>query len=91
MIGENQFTMFSPLPAHTDDNYTNYFIGFDNGVWAADMANQHSTVYYHNNCGSGHTTEYCIGFKAGWNHEAYGLGPPTSASSSNVIPTASKV
>jgi hypothetical protein len=84
MIGENQFTMFSPLPAHTNDNYTNYFIGFDNGVWAADMANQHSTVYYHNNCGSGHTTEYCIGFKAGWNHEAYELGPPPQAPKSNV-------
>jgi len=40
-IGENQFTMYSPLPAHTNDNYTNYFIGFDNGAYAADKENQH--------------------------------------------------
>lgn len=33
-IGENQFTMYSPLPAHTNDNYTNYYIGFDNGAYA---------------------------------------------------------
>jgi hypothetical protein len=69
-VGENQFTMYSPLPAHTDDNYTNYFIGFDNGAWAADGDNQHSTVYYHDNCGTDHTNEYCVGFKAGWNYEA---------------------
>ncbi len=90
-VGENQFTMYSPLPTHTDDNYTNYFIGFDNGAWAADKENQHSTVYYHDNCGSDHTNEYCTGFKAGWNYEANALEPPPSASSSNVTPTASKV
>jgi hypothetical protein len=90
-IGENQFTMYSPLPAHTNDNYTNYFIGFDNGAYAADKENQHSTVYYHDNCGTDHTNEYCVGFKAGWNYEANALGPPPSASSSNVTPTASKV
>jgi hypothetical protein len=91
-IGENQFTMYSPLPAHTNDNYTNYFIGFDNGAYAADKQNQHSIVYYHDNCGTDHTNEYCVGFKAGWNYEANALGPPPpSASSSNVIPTASKV
>jgi hypothetical protein len=89
-IGENQFTMYSPLRIHTDDNYTNYFIGFDNGAWAADKENQHSTVYYHDNCGSDHTNEYCIGFKAGWNYEANALGPP-SPSSNNVTPTAIKV
>ena len=90
-IGENQFTMYSPLPAHTNDNYTNYFIGFDNGAYAADKENQHSTVYYHDNCGTDHTNEYCVGFKAGWNYEANALGPPPSASSSNITPTASKV
>jgi len=56
--------MYSPLPAHTNDNYTNYFIGFDNGANAADKENQHSTVYYHDNCGTDHTNEYCVGFKA---------------------------
>jgi hypothetical protein len=90
-IGENQFTMYSPLPAHTNDNYTKYYIGFDNGAYAADKENQHSTVYYHDNCGTDHTKEYCVGFKAGWNYEANALGPPPSASSSNVAPTASKV
>jgi hypothetical protein len=90
-IGENQFTMYSPLPAHTNDNYTNYYIGFDNGAYAADKENQHSTVYYHDNCGTDHTNEYCVGFKAGWNYETNALGPPPSASSSNVTPTASKV
>jgi hypothetical protein len=93
-LGENQFTMYSPLPAHTDDNYTNYFIGFDNGAYAADGENQHSTVYYHGTCVADqikHTNEYCTGFKAGWNYEANALGPPPSASSTNVTPTASKV
>jgi hypothetical protein len=90
-VGENQFTMYSPLPTHTDDNYTNYYIGFDNGAWAADKENQHSTVYYHDNCGTNHINEYCVGFKAGWNYEANALGPPPSAYSSNVTPTASKV
>ena len=75
----------------SNDNYTNYFIGFDNGAYAADKENQHSTVYYHDNCGTDHTNEYCVGFKAGWNYEANALGPPQSASNSNVTPTASKV
>ena len=83
--------MYSPLPAHTNDNYTNYYIGFDNGAYAADKENQHSTVYYHDNCGTDHTNEYCVGFKAGWNYEANALGPPPSAPNSNVTPTASKV
>ena len=91
IIGENQFTMYSPLPTHTNDNYTNYYIGFDNGAYAADKENRHSTVYYHDNCGTDHTNEYCVGFKAGWNYEDNALGPPPSASSSNVTPTASKV
>lgn len=90
-IGENKFTMYSPLPAATHDNYLNYYIGFDNGAWAADKENQNSTTYYHDNCGAGHTNEYCTGFKAGWNYEADALGPPPSASSSNIVTTASKV
>jgi hypothetical protein len=90
-IGENKFTMYSPLPAATHDNYLNYYIGFDNGAWAADKENQNSTTYYHDNCGAGHTNEYCTGFKAGWNYEADELGPPPSASSSNIVTTASKV
>jgi hypothetical protein len=61
---------YSPLPAQTADNYTNYYIGFDNGAYAADGENQHSTTYYHNRCGSDHNPEYCTGFKAGWNYEA---------------------
>jgi hypothetical protein len=82
---------YSPLPATTDDNYLNYYIGFDNGAWAADAENQVRTTYYHGNCGVGHTDEYCTGFKAGWNYEANALGPPPSAStSSNVITTSSK-
>ena len=85
--------MYSPLPAHTNYNYTNYYIGFDNGAYAADKENQHSTVYYHDNCGTDHTNEYCVGFKAGWNYEANALGPPppSASISSNVTPTASKV
>jgi len=69
---------YSPLPTTTDDSYLNYYIGFDNGAWAADAENQHSTIYYHGNCGVGHTDEYCTGFKAGWNYEANALGPPPS-------------
>jgi hypothetical protein len=66
-------------------------VGFDNGAWAADAGNQNATVFYHGNCGLAYTDEYCTGFKAGWNYEANALGPPPSASSSNVTPTASKV
>jgi hypothetical protein len=82
---------YSPLPATTKDNYMHYYVGFDNGAWAADAENQNATVFYHGNCGVGYTDEYCTGFKAGWNYEANALGPPPSASSSNVTPTASKV
>ena len=67
---------YSPLPATTNDNFMHYYIGFDNGAWAADAENQNTTTYYHGNCGVGHTDEYCTGFKAGWNYEANALGPP---------------
>jgi hypothetical protein len=92
-VGENQFTMYSPLPAATNDNYMHYYIRFDNGAWAADKENQNSATYYHDNCGTDHTNEYCVGFKAGWNYEANALGPPPSASRSNapLLPARSRM
>ena len=49
---------YSPLPATTDGNYLNYYIGFNNGAWTADKENQVRTTYYHGNCGVCHTDEY---------------------------------
>jgi hypothetical protein len=71
---------YAPPPATTEDNYMNYYIGFDNGAWAADAENQHSTTYYHGGCNG--DNEYCTGFKAGWNYEANALGPSPPAPTS---------
>ena len=61
------------LPAHTNDNYMHYYVGFENGATAADKENNYSTTYYHGGCPTqptwspSHTKEYCAGYKAGWN------------------------
>ena len=63
------------LPAHTNDNYMDYYIGVHNGAVAADNDNkQHgpgSLVY--RGCPvvlTGHE-EYCVGYKSGYSYETW--------------------
>jgi hypothetical protein len=53
---------------HTDDNYMHYYIGVHDGALAA-----HSSYVdgAHSACPSGHTQEYCMGYKAGYSDEGY--------------------
>ena len=60
---------FYPRPAHTNDNYLDYYIGVYNGAVAAD--NDNNADGTHNYCPSGHTQEYCVGHKAGYSVEEY--------------------
>jgi len=69
------------LPKQTNDNYTNYYIGLNNGELASvkldnapfmgDRNNEslnHSII--RSKCPTGHDMEYCAGYKAGWNRSA---------------------
>ena len=58
----------STLPAHTDDNYMDFFVGYYNAAVDADNHNGDSSGYV---CCSGHTQEYCLGYKAGYSYESY--------------------
>jgi hypothetical protein len=49
-----------------------YHQGYHEGAVAADKENTENTVYFHG-CPAGHTKEYCAGYKAGCNAEAYDI------------------
>ncbi|MGA9153129.1 MAG: hypothetical protein WBZ36_21335 [Candidatus Nitrosopolaris sp.] len=56
-----------------DDNYLDYYIGVYDSAVAADNDNSSSDPgnNIHNACPSGHTHEYCEGWKAGYQYESY--------------------
>jgi hypothetical protein len=58
----------STLPAHTNENYMDFFVGYYNAAVDADKHNGDSRGYV--SC-SGHTQEYCKGYDAGYSYESY--------------------
>jgi hypothetical protein len=50
------------LPAHTEDNYLHYYIGFQDDMVTYDQDRDNSG---NTQCHLGHTTEYCRGFYDG--------------------------
>lgn len=78
-LGKGDKEMSVVLPTHTNDTYVHYYGGLhDGGVAAAhDYAN--GGVGYHG-CPPGHTKEYRVGYKQGYNYDAWALvgGPAFS-------------
>ena len=58
------------LPMHTDDNYVHFYIGEHDGAVKADSDDSKDNLGYHG-CPTGHTQEYCAGFKDDYNSEGY--------------------
>jgi hypothetical protein len=52
------------FPTHITDNYLNLYIGNHDGDTQRDASD-----YMTYECPSGHSTEYCMGFKIGWFNE----------------------
>jgi hypothetical protein len=64
------------LPAHTNDNYIHFYIGFHDGSTLRDNSDPsgNSTL---GTCPSGHSTEYCAGYSFGWNNDESVINPPS--------------
>jgi hypothetical protein len=61
------------LPVHTDDNYKNFYIGYQDSQVQED--HDYATNHLHfDSCPSAHTQEYCFGWKAGYNQENWAQG-----------------
>jgi hypothetical protein len=58
------FGNFGTLPAHTNDNFRDFYLGFYQGAVAADKHHDNASLDY-SRCPSGHTDEYCVGYKFG--------------------------
>jgi len=56
------------LPAHTNDHYMHYYIGIHDGGVTADQDSD-KTNKLGDSCPSGHTQEYCTGYKQGYDYE----------------------
>lgn len=62
-------TSFHTLPAHTDDNYKHFFVGYRDGAIQMDHDWNAKLQSLDHTCPSGHTEEYCAGYKAGYSDE----------------------
>jgi hypothetical protein len=74
---------FGTFPTHTSDNYRRFYAGFYHGVSDGDLVYSGSgngTARWdsHNNllCPLGHTSEYCVGYKYGYNVVMFANDPP---------------
>jgi hypothetical protein len=62
---DSSLMFLGALPAHSRDNYKDFYLGEhagDDAYWAAQGHN--TTAYY--TCPPGHSAEFCIGYKFGW-------------------------
>jgi hypothetical protein len=60
------------LPTHTNDNYIHFYIGYSDGASKID----HNYGKDYSTCPSGHTQEYCMGYKFGYNNDDMVLSEP---------------
>ena len=64
------------LPTHTDDNYKLFYEGYHDGSLLRDSSDPGEDPNNNPNCPLGHSTEYCAGFKFGWNNGEALINPP---------------
>jgi hypothetical protein len=64
------------LPTHPDDNYKLFYEGYHDGSLLRDSSDPGEDPNNNPNCPLGHSTEYCAGFKFGWNNDEALINPP---------------
>ncbi|MFZ0514742.1 MAG: hypothetical protein WAM14_24270 [Candidatus Nitrosopolaris sp.] len=65
------------LPVHTNDNYMQFYIGLNDGAMLRDNSDPSGNYPYFGDCPSGQTTEFCMGWKFGWNYQEAEINPPS--------------
>jgi hypothetical protein len=62
---DSSLMFLGTLPAHSTDNYNDFYLGEHGGSDAYWAAQGHNTTAYYN-CPSGHSAEFCAGWKFEW-------------------------
>jgi hypothetical protein len=64
------------LPIDTSDNYTEFWIGYNDGAILRDNSDPSGNVPHFGDCPSNQTSEFCAGWKFGWYNEEALINPP---------------
>ncbi|HXP52350.1 MAG TPA: hypothetical protein VN922_20520 [Bacteroidia bacterium] len=64
------------LPVDTNDNYTEFWIGYNDGAILRDNSDPSGNVPHFGDCPSNQTSEFCAGWKFGWYNEEALINPP---------------